>query len=88
MNFNNNNGRKRRQSPSSDFCEPRFILDDNDQSLKLVWACPNGTSSPDSTAASVFLCQILLDNDIVTSCNYPNGTTVSQPIPEPLEPIM
>ena len=87
MNFNNNNnnGRKRRQSPSSDFCEPRFILNINDQSLKLVWACPNGTSSPDSSA-SVFLCQILLENDIVNSCDY-NGTTTSKPIPQPLEPI-
>ena len=83
MNFNN--GRNRRQS-SSDFCEPRFILDTNDQSLKLVWACSNGTSSPDSTA-SVFLCQVLLDNDIVTNCTYSNGTTASQPVSEPLEPI-
>ena len=87
MNFNNNNnGRNQRQTSSSDFCEPRFIIDGNDQSLKLVWACPNGTTPPDETA-SVFLCQILLDNDIVTICNYPNGTTASEPIPEPLEPI-
>ena len=87
MNFNsNNNRRKRRQTSSSDFCEPRFIIDTVDQSLKLVWACPNGTAPPDETA-SVFLCQILLDNDIVTLCNYPDGTTASEPIPEPLEPI-
>lgn len=85
MDFNNN-ARKRRQLSSNDFCEPRFILDINIQLLKLVWACPNGTSPPDPTS-SVFLCQMLLDNGIVTSCTYPNSTTVSQPIPEPLEPI-
>lgn len=82
-NNNNNNARKRRQSSSSDFCEPRFILDN--QSFKLVWACPNGIS-PDSSSL-MFLCQTLLDNGIVTNCTYPNGTTASEPTPEPLEPI-
>ena len=82
MNSNNNNARKRRQS-SSDFCEPRFILDD--QLYKLVWACPNGTS-PDLSSI-MLLCQMLLDNDIVTTCTYPNGMATSEPTPDPLEPI-
>ena len=77
-----NNARKRRQS-SSNFCEPRFILDD--LSLKLVWACPDGTS-PDPSSV-VFLCQTLLGNGIVNTCTYPNGTTASEPTPAPLEPI-
>ena len=80
--MDNNNTRKRRQS-SSNFCEPRFILDD--LSFKLVWACPNGTS-PDSSSV-VFLCQTLLGSGIVNTCTYPNGTTTSEPTPALLAPI-
>ena len=82
MSLNNNTHKRRRQS-SNDFCEPRFILEN--QSYKLVWACPNGTFSDLSSV--MLLCQLLLDNDIVTNCTYPNGTTTSEPAPEPLEPI-
>lgn len=76
-------GRKRRQT-SSDFCEPRFILDDD--TFMLVWACPEG-GSPPGDEALVFLCEILLNNSIVTSCTYPDGTVDTELMPDPPDPI-
>jgi len=80
MNFS---GRKRRQTPT-DFCEPRFVFDAS--TLILVWACPSG-GLPPGDAAQVFLCEVLLNNSLVTSCTYPDGTMDTIPTPNPLEPI-
>ena len=76
-------GRKRRQT-SSDFCEARFIVDGD--TFVLVWACPEG-GSPPGNEALVFLCEILLNNSIVTNCAYPDGTNTTESTPEPLPPI-
>jgi len=52
----------------------------------LVWACPEG-GSPPGDEALVFLCEILLNNSIVTSCTYPDGTVDTELMPDPPDPI-
>jgi len=73
------NGRRRRQSTSSDLitvCEPRFVpLGD---SYALVWVCPAGVSQP-SDAAQAELCNFLLSEGVIASCQPPNGEVVVPP---------
>jgi len=52
----------------------------------LVWACPED-GSPPGDEALVFLCEILLNNSIVISCTYPDGTVDTELMADPPDPI-
>ena len=58
-------------------CEARFIPSPSGalNTFLLVWACPMGVASPDG-ADEVAICELLIEERLVTSCTSRDGGTV------------
>ena len=81
--------RKRRATSEDDLsdngfvtvCEARFIPSSSaSNTLLLVWACPDGVAAPGDDD-EVAICDLLIDQRLVSSCTSHRGTVDLPPAP-------
>ena len=67
-------------------CEGRFIpAPATPDTLILVWACPDGVAAPGGNDEEA-ICELLIDQRLVTSCTSPQGGRVDLPPPRFIPP--